>query len=355
MEFIIDNLVWFIVGGVVILMTIIGYFAEKTDFGKNLSSKNNEDEELVEPKKEKHAKKIKPTKKGKEADLVDKKEEILQSQPVEEQLSSELPIPVINAAPVALEEQNVEPVAIEPIETTVVNDIPTEVSANPATLEEQNVEPVAIEPIETTVVNDIPTEVSANPATLEEQEVQPVTIEPIENVDVENIPTEINNVPVIQEAVPVDLQSTAIEDNNIEIQPALEAEPIPQIFSEPVAEIPTIENVVPDELPTISEEVDNNNPTVQLNNATEEPIGMPIALPDSINQENDAQQMSVVDEKPVVITDEKVVPFDELAGNMDVSPIAIEQGIPALNMELPNLETVVQDNAQSEEEDIWKF
>ena len=323
MEFIIDNLVWFIVGGVVILMTIIGYFAEKTDFGKNLSSKNNEDEELVEPKKEKHAKKIKPTKKGKEADLVDKKEEILQSQPVEEQLSSELPIPVINAAPVALEEQNVEPVAIEPIETTVVNDIPTEVSANPATLEEQ--------------------------------EVQPVTIEPIENVDVENIPTEINNVPVIQEAVPVDLQSTAIEDNNIEIQPALEAEPIPQIFSEPVAEIPTIENVVPDELRTISEEVDNNNPTVQLNNATEEPIGMPIALPDSINQENDAQQMSVVDEKPVVITDEKVVPFDELAGNMDVSPIAIEQGIPALNMELPNLETVVQDNAQSEEEDIWKF
>jgi hypothetical protein len=247
----------------------------------------------------------------------------LQSQPVEEQLSSELPIPVINAAPVALEEQNVEPVAIEPIETTVVNDIPTEVSANPATLEEQ--------------------------------EVQPVTIEPIENVDVENIPTEINNVPVIQEAVPVDLQSTAIEDNNIEIQPALEAEPIPQIFSEPVAEIPTIENVVPDELPTISEEVDNNNPTVQLNNANEEPIGMPIALPDSINQENDAQQMSVVDEKPVVITDEKVVPFDELAGNMDVSPIAIEQGIPALNMELPNLETVVQDNAQSEEEDIWKF
>ncbi len=323
MEFIIDNLVWFIVGGVVILMTIIGYFAEKTDFGKNLSSKNNEDEELVEPKKEKHAKKIKPTKKGKEADLVDKKEEILQSQPAEEQLSSELPIPVINAAPVALEEQNVEPVAIEPIETTVVNDIPTEVSANPATLEEQ--------------------------------EVQPVTIEPIENVDVENIPTEINNVPVIQEAVPVDLQSTAIEDNNIEIQPALEAEPIPQIFSEPVAEIPTIENVVPDELRTISEEVDNNNPTVQLNNATEEPIGMPIALPDSINQENDAQQMSVVDEKPVVITDEKVVPFDELAGNMDVSPIAIEQGIPALNMELPNLETVVQDNAQSEEEDIWKF
>ena len=319
MEFIIDNLVWFIAGGVVILMTIIGYFAEKTDFGKNLSSKNSEDKEPVEPKKEKHAKKEKPTKKEKETDMVDK-EEILQNQPVDEQFSSELPIPIINAAPVTLEESNVEPVAVEPIENAVVKDIPTEVSENPVTLVEPSVEPVAVEP-----------------------------------VNVENIPTEIDIEPVMHEVVPVDLQSTAIEDNNIEIQPALEAEPISQIFSEPIVEIPTIENVVPDELPTIPEEVDNSNSTVQLNSTIEEPIDMPITLPDNINSENNMQQTSVADEKPVVITDEKVVPFDELAGNMDVSPIAVEQGIPALNMELPDLEAVAQDNAQSDEEDIWKF
>ncbi|MDD3392873.1 MAG: hypothetical protein PHE54_04965 [Bacilli bacterium] len=34
MEFIIDNIVWFIIGFVVILMTIIGYIADKTNFGK---------------------------------------------------------------------------------------------------------------------------------------------------------------------------------------------------------------------------------------------------------------------------------------------------------------------------------
>ena len=351
MEFIIDNLVWFIAGGVVILMTIIGYFAEKTDFGKNLSSKNSEDKEPVEPKKEKHAKKEKPTKKEKETDMVDK-EEILQNQPVDEQFSSELPIPIINAAPVTLEESNVEPIAVEPMQTTVINDIPTEVSENPVTLGELNVEPIAVEPIENAVVKDIPTEVSENPVTLVEPSVEPVAVEP---VNVENIPTEIDIEPVMHEVVPVDLQSTAIEDNNIEIQPALEAEPISQIFSEPIVEIPTIENVVPDELPTIPEEVDNSNSTVQLNSTIEEPIDMPITLPDNINSENNMQQTSVADEKPVVITDEKVVPFDELAGNMDVSPIAVEQGIPALNMELPDLEAVAQDNAQSDEEDIWKF
>lgn len=32
MDFIVDNIVWFIVGGVVVLMTIVGYLAEKTDF-----------------------------------------------------------------------------------------------------------------------------------------------------------------------------------------------------------------------------------------------------------------------------------------------------------------------------------
>jgi len=108
-------------------------------------------------------------------------------------------------------------------------------------------------------------------------------------------------------------------------------------------------------LPAISEEVDNSNPTVQLNKVIEEPIDMSIPLPDSINLANNVQQIPVMDEKPVVITDEKVVPFDELVGNMDISPITVEQGIPVVNMELPNLETIAQDNTQSEEEDIWKF
>lgn len=35
MDFIIDNYVWFIVGGVLLIMAVIGYFAEKTNFGRN--------------------------------------------------------------------------------------------------------------------------------------------------------------------------------------------------------------------------------------------------------------------------------------------------------------------------------
>lgn len=46
MEFIVDNIVWFIVGGVVILMTIVGYLAEKTDFAsKKYREKSGQEKE----------------------------------------------------------------------------------------------------------------------------------------------------------------------------------------------------------------------------------------------------------------------------------------------------------------------
>ena len=35
MTFVTENYLWFIVGGIVILMIVIGYFAEKTNFGRN--------------------------------------------------------------------------------------------------------------------------------------------------------------------------------------------------------------------------------------------------------------------------------------------------------------------------------
>ena len=34
MDFVIENYLWFAIGAVVLLMIIIGYFAEKTNFGK---------------------------------------------------------------------------------------------------------------------------------------------------------------------------------------------------------------------------------------------------------------------------------------------------------------------------------
>ena len=51
MDFIADNYVWFIVAFVVIVMAIIGYFADKTDFGRKIEKKekkqNNKKNEKI--------------------------------------------------------------------------------------------------------------------------------------------------------------------------------------------------------------------------------------------------------------------------------------------------------------------
>lgn len=39
LDFVIENYIWFLVGGIVLLMTIIGYIAEKTEFGKKTNNK----------------------------------------------------------------------------------------------------------------------------------------------------------------------------------------------------------------------------------------------------------------------------------------------------------------------------
>lgn len=54
MQFITDNYIWFLIGGIILLMVIIGYIAEKTDFGhKDVGKK-----EKKVKKKEKELKKL---------------------------------------------------------------------------------------------------------------------------------------------------------------------------------------------------------------------------------------------------------------------------------------------------------
>lgn len=48
MDFVIDNYLWFIIGGIVLIMIIIGYFAEKTNFGKKPLTKNKAEEQIME-------------------------------------------------------------------------------------------------------------------------------------------------------------------------------------------------------------------------------------------------------------------------------------------------------------------
>ena len=63
MDFIADNYVWFIIVGIIILMAVIGYFADKTDFGRKVKTE----------KPEKNVEKIKKKKNKKEKKEKDKK------------------------------------------------------------------------------------------------------------------------------------------------------------------------------------------------------------------------------------------------------------------------------------------
>ena len=63
MDFIANNYVWIIVVGIIILMAVIGYFADKTDFGRKVKTEKTEKNiEKIEKKKNKKEKDKKPNK-----------------------------------------------------------------------------------------------------------------------------------------------------------------------------------------------------------------------------------------------------------------------------------------------------
>ena len=48
LNFIVENYIWILIIGIVILMTIIGYIADKTDFGKEKMKKEKTKKEKIE-------------------------------------------------------------------------------------------------------------------------------------------------------------------------------------------------------------------------------------------------------------------------------------------------------------------
>ncbi len=82
MQFVTDNYIWFLIIGIVILMVVIGYIAEKTDFGhKDVGKKEKKDK-----KKEKELKKLaKSNLKLNDVVYSDKKDEVevIEDNPVE--------------------------------------------------------------------------------------------------------------------------------------------------------------------------------------------------------------------------------------------------------------------------------
>lgn len=84
MEFLRDNYIWMIIIVIVILMTIIGYIAEKTNFGKKEFSKRKKAEK--EDTKELVKEEIKLPEKEKDADTMElKTEPVLVSEPKKEE------------------------------------------------------------------------------------------------------------------------------------------------------------------------------------------------------------------------------------------------------------------------------
>lgn len=84
-DFFVDNWLWFLVSGIVLLMTLIGYIAEKTDFGRK------EVEKKVKPKKEKKNKKEKKEQVTEvEKQEVEPEVQISLATPIEEQPKEEV-------------------------------------------------------------------------------------------------------------------------------------------------------------------------------------------------------------------------------------------------------------------------
>lgn len=110
-DFVSNNIVWFIVGGVVILMTIIGYLADKTDFARKkyrdkMLAKESEKNEKKKNKKEKQ------------------EEEVVEAKIEEEQVN-----PVVEEQNKQSLEALYNPVMEEPSNEVQTSDIPEELFA----------------------------------------------------------------------------------------------------------------------------------------------------------------------------------------------------------------------------------
>ncbi len=328
MEFIVDNLVWFIAGGVVILMTIIGYFAEKTDFGKKLSTSNHVEDE--KPIKEKKIKKDKKTKNNEENNVIEDKvveENNIMDQSYQTNNQDYVQLPIINEIPTTLEQQPLEKTNVDPLSAS----------------EALNTEEVII-----------PETVNSEPALV--PEVASVEASPI--VDVLSADNFNSN------EMPIYAQSSTIDDSNIEMQPVLEQQPNIQPYQLPVYEEDTLNNTISDVLPSPID--DSINKVIEPTDVVEQPINIPdiFSSEEPVNNLSDFSKEEsnlivpetneqILEDTPVIINDENVIPFEELAATMDVPLVPEKISIPEIDDS--SSENEKHDEELDEEEDIWKF
>ena len=187
MDFVNENVIWFIVGGTILFMALIGFIAEKTDFGRK-------------PKKVKEEKNETP---------------VVAVAPIVEE--------VVNAPKEELKVENVIPTVEDLMKGEVEPELPT--------LEEMPVIPLTeeITPSETILpIEDIVAEEVVTPTVETVSEV----VEPL----LETVTEEV--APIVSEEVMVE---PALEE--ITLEPIVEAEPIVEEAKEEF-QLPTLEEVL---------------------------------------------------------------------------------------------------------------
>lgn len=212
MEFFVDNWLWFLVGAIVVLMTLIGYIAEKTDFGRKDVQKREK------PKKEKKQPKAK-----------EELKEVLESEPMPEVQMSLATDSIFEEPIETLENTN------EEVEETEDLNVPFgDISFEVPQVEE------TFEPVEN-LNNSFEESTYVEPTINVEEPIE--TFEPIE--ELENINEEANedlNVPFgdITYDIPIN-----------EVEEVVESEPAEELNLEdlntPNIELPDLDSIVTEE------------------------------------------------------------------------------------------------------------
>ena len=143
MDFIVDNYVWFIVVGIIILMAVIGYIADKTDFGRKGKEEATKEKKVEKPKKEKKVKEKKEKIKVEAKGINELTQEVTENNKVNVQESNDLNVvePVQN---VQVNNENIDQSLFAPLTDNVNEVIPqnNEVVEN---TELKNIEPAKLE------------------------------------------------------------------------------------------------------------------------------------------------------------------------------------------------------------------
>lgn len=143
MDFIVDNYVWFIVVGIIILMAVVGYIADKTDFGRKGKDEDTKEKKVEKPKKEKKIKEKKEKIKVEAKGINELTQEVAENNKVDVQESNDLNVvePVQN---VQVNNENIDQSLFAPLTDNVNEVIPQNNEAVENT-ELKNVEPAKLE------------------------------------------------------------------------------------------------------------------------------------------------------------------------------------------------------------------